>query len=238
MSGSSEITGGMTERVVRVFMLVDTSTSMRGNKIGTLNTAMRDVVPVMRDAEADSSRGTIEVQVLEFSSGSRWQNDQPINIQQFQWTDLVANGTTDMGSAFTKLGDALAESVMPRNAFPPVIILVTDGQPTDNYRAGLDKVNAQRWSKPAIRCAISVGPGTNEAMLREFLGNEEWPLLPAKNVEDLKQYIQWATVALSQMSSTPLSSQNPPDPGGGGGDVTNAMPTPPEPSTQPPSDVW
>jgi uncharacterized protein YegL len=232
-----EVGGGMTERAVRVFLIADTSGSMSGSKIGTLNTAMREVIPVLRSAEDQNSRGTIEVRVLEFSSGSKWRTDRAINVQQYTWTDLVAAGTTDMGSAFHKLATALDESNMPRNAFQPVLILVSDGQPTDNYQAGLQNLNSKRWARASIRCAISVGRGTNETMLREFLGNPEFPLLQANNIEDLKNYIQWATVALSQTASQQVSGVRE-----GTKTETSAQFPPPPPPTDskglPPNDVW
>lgn len=235
MSDEFEIGGGMATRAVRVILMADTSYSMDGARMNALNTAMQEVIPVLRDSDDENSRGTIEVQALAFSTGARWVNSTPIDIQQYQWTDLVADGVTDMGEGFALAAEALDETNMPANSFPPVLILVTDGEPTDNYQAGLQELNKQRWAQAAVRCAISVGTGTNEGMLREFLGNVEYPLLTANNVEDLKRFVRYATVALSQMTIQGQSKSEVPGDEEGEGGTTAVLPPPPPPN---PSVVW
>ena len=243
-----EIGGGMQTRAVRVILMADTSYSMDGARMNALNTAMQEVIPVLRDSDDENSRGTIEIQALAFSTGARWVNPTPVNVQQYRWTDLEADGVTDgghgqdrtdMGEGFALAAEALDEAKMDRNAFPPegrppVLILVTDGEPTDDYQAGLHKLNSQRWAQAAVRAAISVGTGTNENMLREFLGNIEFPLLTANNVDDLKRFVKYATVALSSASAQGVSKEN--DGGAGDGDTTLVIPPPPP--SGPPDHVW
>jgi uncharacterized protein YegL len=242
MSENSEesivIQGGMVERACRVFLVADVSFSMSGSKINTLNAAIREMIPVLRDAEDESARGTIEIQALAFSAGARWVNTSPVNVQSYSWQGLDVESTTDMGAAFELLAEALDESEMPNNAFAPIIILITDGEPTDDYLSGLKKLNNKRWARSAVRCAIGVGGGTNELILREFLGNDEWPLLNAMNVADLKRFVRWASVTLSQMSSQGLSEAS----GDNGGDGTKLHIPPPPPPTDSSlyadEDVW
>ena len=167
---------------------------------------------------ASPDRGTIEVVAIEFSTGARWVVRDPVNVHDFIWTGLHAAGVTDLGAGFKLLAQAMTFDAMPDNAFPPVIILVTDGFPTDDWKAGLAKLDGSRWAQAAVRAAISVGPDTDLNVLKEFLGHDEYPLLEASNVEELKKYIRWATVELSKAVSSPQSTtevgkpQLPPEP--------------------------
>jgi len=43
---------------------------------------------------------------------------------------------------------------MSDRALPPVLVLISDGQPTDNFQKGLDKLIAQLWGQKAVHIAI------------------------------------------------------------------------------------
>lgn len=56
---------------------------------------------------------------------------------------LSANGITDLGMAFEELTSMLSRKKFlksPSLSYAPVIFLMTDGYPTDNYKKGLEKL--------------------------------------------------------------------------------------------------
>ena len=89
---------------------------------------------------------------------------------------------------------------MPARALPPVIVLLSDGQPTDNYKKSLDNLLKLPWARKAVRIAISIGQDADDEVLREFTGNREL-VLQANNAEMLVKMIKWASTAASVVSA-------------------------------------
>ena len=45
----------------------------------------------------------------------------------------------------------------PSLSFAPVMILMSDGYPTDNYVKGLDTIAKNRWYSNGIKAAVAIG---------------------------------------------------------------------------------
>jgi len=178
---------------------------MSGQKIQSLNAAIRESIPEMKQVADDNPSGQLLVRVIEFSSGARWRNTQPIPIENFTWTDLTAGGVTDMGKALSMVADQLKMPPMPERALPPVLVLVTDGQPTDDYKEGLKEIKDLPWGRKAVRIAIGIGQDCDFDVLEEFIGNSEIKPLQANNPETLARYIKWASTAVVKDVSSPAS---------------------------------
>ena len=63
----------VARRTMVLFFVVDTSGSMEGAKIGTLNSAIEDVIPEIRHISAENADAQIKIAVLEFFEGLKWQ---------------------------------------------------------------------------------------------------------------------------------------------------------------------
>ena len=94
---------------------------------------------------------------------------------------------------------------MPERALPPVVVLVSDGQPTDNFDAGLQAFMAQPWGKKAVRIAISIGRDADPRYLQKFIGHNELKPLHAGNPEQLVKHIKWASTEVVKAASAPPS---------------------------------
>ena len=76
------------------------------------------------------------------------------------WKDLSANGITDLGMAFEELTSMLSRKKFlksPSLSYAPVIFLMTDGYPTDNYKKGLEKLKNNNWYKYGMKIALGIG---------------------------------------------------------------------------------
>lgn len=89
---------------------------------------------------------------------------------------------------------------MSDRALPAVLVLLSDGQPTDNYKQSLDKLLHLPWGKKAVRIAISIGQDADDTVLTEFTGNREL-VLQANNAAMLTKMIKWASTAASMVSA-------------------------------------
>ena len=118
-------------RVMHLIFLVDTSGSMEGTKIASLNTAVRETLNDVGEISANNGDAQIKVAVLEFSSGTQWMYPQPEPSENFKWQDLEANGLTSLGAAYSELNAKLSKSngfmAEPTGSRAPAMILLTDG---------------------------------------------------------------------------------------------------------------
>ena len=226
----------MAKRPLHFFYLCDCSGSMSENgKIQALNQAVRDSIPFMI-AEADGQPGVdLLVRVVKFSDRAEWHIGSPTSVESFVWNDLQPEGTTLMGAAIRMVADQLKMPPMEQRALPPVIVLITDGQPTDDAASAVDELLSRPWGKKAIRIAIAIGNDADEDILRKFIGNKELEarcLLQAQNADQLVALIKWASTAVIKAASAPPST-----PVGASAANIN-VPTPPNPSNGNTDDVF
>jgi hypothetical protein len=83
-----------------------------------------------------------------------------------------------------------------------VIVLVSDGQPTDDFGGGVAALDAQPWGSKAVRLGIAIGRDADHEVLRRFIGDPAVPILEANAPEALVRQIRWAsTIGLASASS-------------------------------------
>ena len=191
----------ISRRAMTLFFLIDTSTSMEGSKIGAVNDAVENVLPMISEISSENPDAEIRIAALEFSSGTRWIYDEPKPASDFVWQDVQADGLTSMGEAFQELnGRMSAGSFMNGPCFAPVILLLSDGGPTDDYESGLDELKKNKWYRHAIKVAIAIGEDADRDVLAEFTGSKE-SVLTVHNIEALKQVIRIVAVTSSTVGS-------------------------------------
>lgn len=216
--------GPLGRRPLHFFWIVDCSGSMAADgKMQALNNAVKEAVPHMIAVASENPHAEVFVRVLRFADGAQWQVVNPTRPETFTWTDLSAGGMTDLGRALTLLADELDVSRIGNRGFPPVLALVSDGMPTDDFDAGLKALLDKPWGKRAIRIAIAIGQDADRDMLRRFIGNAEVPVLEANNPEALRTYIRFVSTAVLENASSPPSQSH----GATGGAAAAVIPPPP-----------
>ena len=191
----------LATRPLHFFWVVDCSGSMSiDGKIGTVNNAIQECIPEMAQAADNNPNTQLLIRALQFSSGASWLTANPVPVEDYSWDPLETNGLTDMGKAFELLAAQLGMPPMPSRALPPVIVLLSDGQPTDDYKNGLSKLKALPWFKKAVKIAISIGRDADDEVLTEFTGNSEL-VLQANNSTALVKMIKWASTTASMVSA-------------------------------------
>ncbi len=202
--------GKLSNRPLDFIFLVDCSTSMKQmGKMKALNDAIKNAIPHMKRVAEENPNAAIRIRAIKFSSGAEWHIEEPMPIEHFVWNDLEANGLTDMGKAFELLAEAIDVKNMAERALPPVLVLVSDGQPTDDYKDALKCLLEKPWGTKAVKLAIGIGKSANERVLKSFINSEYIDVLKADNSHHLTEYIKWAsTVVLNAASSPASQSEN------------------------------
>lgn len=203
MPASDQPIAGIARRQLHLFYLLDTSASMgEGGKIAALNDAMRAVLPQLLSEMQKPERAHAEMflRIIDFSTGAHWHLETPTKIEDYQdWPPLQASGTTDLGEALTLLTEAL-ENTLPRRALPPCVLLMSDGQPTDDYYSGIEKLKALPIYNKIVKIAIACGSDCDTSVLKEFTGNMEL-VLEASNRDQFINMIRWASTSITTSAS-------------------------------------
>ena len=200
--------GELATRPIHFFWVVDCSGSMYGEKIGIVNNTIQECIPEMRNSADNNPNAQLLIRALQFSSGASWITTSPVPVETYSWEDMEANGLTELGKACDLLAAQLSIPPMPARALPPVIVLLSDGQPTDDYKKSLDKLKGMPWFRKAVKIAISIGQDADDDVLIEFTGNKEL-VLQANNATALAKMIKWASTTASMVSapsSKPMNS--------------------------------
>ncbi|MCW5746708.1 MAG: VWA domain-containing protein [Alphaproteobacteria bacterium] len=141
----------LVRRQLHVILALDCSGSMTGDKIASLNYAMRAAIPEMRAAAEDNPETDVFIRVLRFSSQAEWHVATPTPVSQFEWQDVAAGGETNMGDALCMMAEVLNPERMPGRQLPPVLVLISDGQPSDDFEGGLKRLLESPFG--SARCA-------------------------------------------------------------------------------------
>lgn len=165
----------LTRRPLHFIYLCDCSGSMQSSgKMQSLNQAIRQSLPEMVQVSQQNPEAQILIRVLSFSDRARWHLETPTPVDQVlsQWTDLQASGLTAMGDAMARLAAVLRTPPMEQRALPPVLVLISDGAPTDDFQGGLRTLLAEPWAAKAVRLAIAIGHDADLETLQQFIGPE------------------------------------------------------------------
>jgi uncharacterized protein YegL len=177
--------------------ICDCSGSMAGDKIGALNYAVQSAIPAMQTAADDHPNAKVLVRCVKFAHSAQWHIAQPTPIADFKWSDLTAQIGTDMGRAMGKalsmVADQLKTPPMTDCGLPPVLVLITDGTPTDDFNGGLKALLDQPWGRRAVRLAVAVGQDADHSVLQKFIGHPELKPLQANNAETFIRYMKWSS---------------------------------------------
>lgn len=184
-----------------IFFIIDTSGSMYGTKINTVNTAIDETFRDIRGIGGSDSE--IEIAVLTYDTEVKWMYDSPRPLEDIQWTDLTVGGWTDFGRALKELDSKLSRNGYMKSAslsFAPVLFLMSDGYPNPGYEAELDRIKGNKWFKYALKMAVGIGDDADLDALEQFTGNRETVIHITKQ-QRLADFIKFLTITSSQIGS-------------------------------------
>lgn len=201
--------GGPTVQAkpVDVFLLVDVSGSMAADgKIQSLNAALEESLPFLRESAAGLVGIDPQMRVLTFSTTAHWVG-AAVPLADFWWRGLSAEpqGLTEMGAALHAVKSTLDEVA---HALPPAIVLLTDGMPTDttepSYADALQELDAHPVGRASSRAAVAIGPDADRQALDAFVASSGGEVLSAHNPEQLANLVRVAGSSVLRSASEPI----------------------------------
>lgn len=224
---------GMTDKVevprkvCPLIILADTSISMKGSPIGAENAALEAILPELIAMNEENPDAIIKIGILKFNSDHTWVTGQDglVDPANYTWIDMTTDGATSLGAALREINRVLSVShgfmKEASGSMSPVLLLLSDGEPTDSYSTALAELKKNNWYKVAAKVAIGYGRA-NDAVLEEFTGNAE-TVLHTNDVQELKNLIKFVAITSSMVVSTGKAAEGSDDPDVDPDDTTNAV---------------
>lgn len=197
--------GGIARRPLHLIVLADCSGGMAGQKMQALNYAIAAMLPRLAEWEEEQLQARLLVRVLGFATEPRWHVAEPTPVAALRWAPLraVEHGWTNMAPAFRAVASVLRPDRLEPQALRPVLLLVTDGLPTDppgEFDDGLDALLAERAGRAALRLAIAIGAGASSEHLTRFIGDPDVPVIVAGRSDEIAERLVAASIAFTRMS--------------------------------------
>ena len=197
-------------RGLPVFLLLDVSGSMAGQKIGTVNVALKEMIDSFRNIE--NPKGVVELCLITFGN-NRAEVIRPLSrIGPNDNYDLSAMGDTPMGKSFDQVVSLIEDyNVVSSRSYAPTIVLISDGNPTDYDAEGKTAQDIMMWDRiikvhtsprtsKAMRLAMGIGDDLNVNVLKAFIGNQDHPVIRARDNATISKFFEWVTMSVSVRS--------------------------------------
>ncbi|HRF10912.1 MAG: VWA domain-containing protein [Candidatus Accumulibacter phosphatis] len=181
-------------RRLPVYLLLDTSGSMSGEPIEAVKNGVQILVSTLR--QDPYALETAFLSVITFDSAAT-QAVPLTELATFQTPSLTASGTTALGSALSLLADRVETEVAKTTAdakgdWKPLVFLMTDGSPTDDWKKGLDKIKKVRTGM-IVACAA--GSRADTTVLKQI--TEVVVQLDTADSNTIKAFFKWVSASVS-----------------------------------------
>jgi hypothetical protein len=144
------------------------------DRLDYINFEMGKVIDFLKKEAENNPDTDIEINLFNFSDGGKWLYKEPIAVQECIWRGIANARHISFVSAFANLNDKLSirNGFIPtKNCFAPIIILIADDVPTDNYQPQLKLLRQNQWFRCAMKFAI--GDKYNQELMADYTGNKE-----------------------------------------------------------------
>lgn len=140
-------------------LLLDTSGSMNGKAIAELNQGLRTFQTDLAEDPLASRR--VEIAIVTFGDGGVTSMQDFVTVDRFTPPELAADGKTPMGEAINlgldlverRKGDYKESGI---SYYQPWVLLITDGAPTDEWKAAAQRVQSETNSRKLTFFAVGV----------------------------------------------------------------------------------
>ncbi|MCQ2973972.1 MAG: VWA domain-containing protein [Bacteroidales bacterium] len=203
-------------RRLPVYLVLDTSASMQGEPIAAVRRGVKTLIDTLRTDPY--ALETAFLSIITFNTNAHLA--MPLTeLMSFKEPDLNASGCTALGEALELLSvksdiDVIKTDQNVKGDWKPLVFIMTDGAPTDDYRYGLAEFKKRKFGM-VVACAA--GRNANINVLKKITDNVVQ--LETADSRTISAFFKWVSASVSTSSmkiesgaETGLLSELPPPP--------------------------
>jgi uncharacterized protein YegL len=208
----------MSDRRLPVYLLVDTSGSMQGEPIQSVNVGLRSMVNALRQDPYALESVYLSLITFDIEANEIF----PLtSLEKVQIPEIVVpqSGATFLGAALELLINRVDKEVIKsspdkKGDWRPLLFIMTDGSPADlqTFRDMIPEIKKRNFGN-VVACAA--GPKAKDILLKELTPNVVH--LDTTDSATFSQFFKWVSASVSIGSSS-----------AGVSDPTHLPPPPPE----------
>lgn len=155
----NDLINSAKKKKVLFVLCVDTSTSMQ-NKMYVVNNAIDQTIDTMKKLDLSHNIAKVEIAIMELNREIKWIPAKPQEISNFHFQEIQCSlhAQSNYTSVYQELNEKLQEDQFLKEAhdYHPIILLISDSQPTDDYNQALQICENNPWFHKAMRIALPI----------------------------------------------------------------------------------
>jgi uncharacterized protein YegL len=194
---ADEPVGEKFMRRLPVYLVLDVSGSMHGEPIEAVRNGMQMLVSTLRTDPY--ALETAHISVILFDEKAR-QAVPLTELMSFRPPDVEAGSTTSLGDALRLVKECIEREVRKttpdsKGDWKPLVFLMTDGQPTDDWEKGLAEFRKVNLGM-VIACAA--GPHADTSVLKRI--TEVVVSLDTADSSSIGAFFKWVSASIAVSS--------------------------------------
>ncbi len=191
-------------RRLPVYLVLDTSGSMSGEPIQAVKNGVQMLVSSLR--QDPQALETAYLSVITFDSSAH--ELVPLtDLPSFQAPNIAATGVTAMGEALSLVAECAKRDVVKASAtqkadWRPMVFLMSDGVPTDDFEKGLARFKQEKWGA-VVACAVNDA----DVSILQRIAPESVVQLDTSDSASMSAFFKWVTASIGLSSKSVQSGK-------------------------------
>lgn len=191
-------------RRLPVYLVLDTSGSMSGEPIQAVKNGVQMLVSSLR--QDPQALETAYLSVITFDSSAH--ELVPLtDLPSFQAPNITATGVTAMGEALSLVAECAKRDVVKASAtqkadWRPMVFLMSDGVPTDDFEKGLARFKQEKWGA-VVACAVNDA----DVSILQKIAPESVVQLDTSDSASMSAFFKWVTASIGLSSKSVQSGK-------------------------------
>ena len=191
-------------RRLPVYLVLDTSGSMSGEPIQAVKNGVQMLVSSLR--QDPQALETAFLSVITFDSSAH-ELVTLTDLPSFQAPNITASGVTAMGEALELVAacakrDVIKASSTQKADWRPMVFIMSDGVPTDDFEKGLARFKQEKWGA-VVACAVNDA----DVSILKRIAPESVVQLDTSDSASMSAFFKWVTASIGLSSKSVQSGK-------------------------------